>query len=293
MAMSEVEEEKEALVELLHGTLRRTGGPELKGGGFRENWGKLKKTLLSKWRLSFITEEVGLKPFWKKTIKQSFAKRLLKKLFKHREYTEKEGFINPPIEFVILNESQVPNQQGTNLSYELLDYTSNAYMDMEPNIYMQPIIYLEPISVTYTRVLSSLRAWPLPQDCETPPRPPRQPPPPPSRPTTPSMSSPKTISGLTSLHKGWVQTIGPLVPAPPLNPTYPLISSSSPSPRSRSTSASRSTSPARVCNESSGAPNSEHALFSMPSTPQTNNNHIFYHPCSFCSTSYCLCVTSL
>ena len=289
--MSEVEEEKEALVELLQGTLRQTEGPKLKGGGFRENWGNLKKTLLSKWRLSFITEEVGPKPSWKKTTKQSFAKRL-KKLFKHQEYTEKEGFINPPIEFVILDESQLPNQQSTNLSYELLD-TSNAYMDMEPNIYMQPIIYLEPISVTYTRVLSSLRAWPLPQDCETPPRPPRQPPPPPSRPTTPSMSSPKTISGLTSLHKGWVQTIGPLVPAPPLNPTYPLISSSSSSPRSRSTSASRSTSPPSICNESSGDPYSERAPPSVPSTSQTNNNHIFYHPCSFCSTSYCLCVTSL
>ena len=220
------------MLELLQGTLRQTEGPKLKGGGFRENWGNLKKTLLSKWRLSFITEEVGPKPSWKKTTKQSFAKRL-KKLFKHQEYTEKEGFINPPIEFVILDESQVPNQQGTNLSYELLEDTSNAYMDMEPNIYMQPIIYLEPISVTYTRVLSSMRAWPLPQDCETPPRPPRQPPPP---------------------------------PAPPSRPTTPLIFGS--------TTTSRSTSPKN-------------------STPETNNNHILYHPCSFCSTSYCLCVTSL
>ena len=191
--MLEVLENKEALVELLEGRLRGLERPELRRGGLEEVFGKLKRTILSTWRRRWALmpqrSEVASKTSWKTITKAKAAQRILKKLFNHRKDAEKDVVINTPVKFMILEESI---QQNTYFSYELWEEPSNVYIDMEPNLYMQPIIYMEPISVTYSRVLSSMRAWPLPQDCETPPRPPRQPPPvpaPPSRPPTPPTSS--------------------------------------------------------------------------------------------------------
>ena len=193
--MLEVLENKEALVELMEGRLRGLERPEVRGS-LLEVFGKLRRTMLSKWRPGWHLipprSEVASKTSWKTITKAKTAQRILKKLFKRRKDAEKDVVINTPVKFMILDESMLPIQQNTYFSYELLEEPSNVYMDMEPNIYMQPIIYMEPISVTYSRVLSSMRAWPLPQDCETPPRPPRQPPPlpaPPSRPPTPPTSS--------------------------------------------------------------------------------------------------------
>ena len=190
--MLEVLENKEALVELLEGRLR---GLERPRGSLQEVFGKLRRTMLSQWRRNWDMLppriEDPSKTSWKTIMKAKAAQRILKKLFKRRKDSENDVVINTPVKFMILDESMLPVQQNTYFSYELLEEPSNVYVDMESNIYMQPIIYMEPISVTYSRVLSSKRAWPLPQDCKTPPRPPRQPPPvpdPPSRPPTPPTS---------------------------------------------------------------------------------------------------------
>ena len=197
MAMLEVLENRQALVELLEGRLRGLERPELRSS-LREVWGKVMRAMLSKWRQSWILlvprrkEAAASKSTWETIFKANAAGRLLKKLVKSRKDSEKDVDFNPPVKFMILNESMLPTQQSTYFSYEILEETSNVYMDMAPEIYMQPIIYMEPITVTYSRVLSYRRAWPLPQDCETPPRPPRQPPPvpaPPSRPSTPATST--------------------------------------------------------------------------------------------------------
>ena len=155
--------------------------------------------------------KIASKASWKTITMTKTGQRILKKLFKHRKEADNEVVINTPVKFMILDESV---QQDTYFSYELLEEPSSAYIEMEPNIYMQqPIIYIEPISVTYSRVLSSMRAWPLPQDCETPPRPPRQPPPvppPPSRPSTPPTSSHlRIVEQITSPQSLWPRSQEP------------------------------------------------------------------------------------
>ena len=255
--MLEVLENKEALVELMEGRLRGLDRPQVRGS-LLEVFGKLRRTMLSKWRRGWHLipprSEVASKTSWKTITKAKTAQRILKKLFKRRKDAEKDVVINTPVKFMILDESRLPIQQNTYFSYELLEEPpSNVYMDMAANIYMQPIIYMEPISVTYSRVLTSMRAWPLPQDCETPPRPPRPPPPlpaPPSRPPTPPTSRPPS--------------------RPPTPPTSCHLRELE---RSRSPQSQWSRSKRRGGHDYD-------LLYSLPF-------------CSVCSTPQCLCVTSL